>query len=236
MQITRPNTGTSPTDMSSQDLNRKYRLVCSCEKLEELAKVQSEGHVERVKQVKKEVGVLWQSAFDDSFHFGHANGLAPRRQRISLVNGPVLHIMNALERAVMFRSEKEKALRIMRAQVGSRRIVGVRFPSDDEAYQNLQEQLQKVHTARRDAGVSYTDEDLEEICQKSLSWATTERKTMKSFFQVKNPPSSGASIPPSASRNTGKLSSTGKRSAGSSAPTSAKKKTKTMLSYFAKKS
>jgi hypothetical protein len=182
------------------------------------------------------VGQLWDDAFVESNYFEHKNGLAPRLMKVALVNGPVLHIMSALEKAVQFHSEKDKALKIMRARVGGRRIVGIRFPLDERAYQTLQEELEKIQKARCDTGSSYIDEDLAPVCLKSEKWATEERKTMKSFFQVKSPPSTHWS----SGKNTVTAGPSNKRSSCLNKPSAAastvpRKKPNTMFSYFSKK-
>ena len=240
MQVTRPNTGTNLTDKSTWDLRQTYRLTLSCDKIRELS---SEEQGESIKEnvfikMSKKISSMWKLAFKESDSFKHENGLAPRRQRVSLVNGPVLHILPALENVVRFRSEKEKALKIMRAQVGSRRIVGVRFPSDDEALEKLLLELDTIRKARRNAGKTFTDEALAPICPKTMSWATTKRKTMKSFFKVtsassttNNTTTKKSSAKPPPSNNKG-----GKRTFSPSLSSAKKPKTAmTMTSYFAKK-
>jgi hypothetical protein len=189
-------------------------------------------------EMSKKISSMWKLAFKESNSFKHENGLAPRRQRVSLVNGPVLHILPALENVVRFRSEKEKALKIMRAQVGSRRIVGVRFPSDAEALEKLLLELDTIRQTRRNAGKTFTDEALAPICPKTMSWATTKRKTMKSFFKVTSASKttnntttkkSSAKVPP--------LNNKGRKRYFPPSLSSAKKSktTMTMTSYFAKK-
>ena len=238
MQITRPNTGLNLNDKSSKDLRQKYRLLLSCDKLQELSLEAKPTSKESAKEnedpqhlvsVSKKVESLWKAAFKESDSFKHENGLAPRRQRVRLVNGPVLHILPALESVVRFRSEKEKALKIMRAQVESRRIVGVRFPSDSDALEKLLAELDTIQKARKNAGKSFTDEPLAPIDQKTMAWATTERKTMKSFFKV-----TSASNPTPAKPANGKRSSSMSVTPASSAK-KPKQSTKTMMSYFAKK-
>jgi hypothetical protein len=242
MQITRPNTGTNLTDMETKELERKYTLICSCKMMkevfdEEVAKADTKATepidlVGIVNRTSKEAGILWKAAFKESNYFGHMNGLAPRRVIVSLVNGPVLHILSAMEKAVQFRSEKEKSLKIMRAQVDNRRIVGVRFPHDEEACQKLKDELDRIGQARRDAGSTYTDEELDPVCTKSQAWATTKPKTIKSFFQVKTPTSVSFAAGGTPKSNGPSLPA--KRPAVTSL-TSSGKKTKTMMSYFAKK-
>ncbi|KAL3935629.1 MAG: hypothetical protein SGARI_002896, partial [Bacillariaceae sp.] len=235
MQISRPNTGTSGYDMSTRDLRSKYRLACSCEVLKSLSSQESsQSPMEAVKETNKDVAKLWEESYDNTYFFEQKSGLAPRRVRVALVNGPVLHILPALERAVQFRSDKDKSLKIMRAWVGSRRIVGVRFPHDDDATQKLQEELDKIIKARKDAGTSYSDEDMEPMCAKSQKWATAERKTMKSFFAVKSAPA-GGKLNNSSNKKPATASTTTKRSAPSSSSSSAKKKTKSMMSFFSVK-
>ncbi|KAG7374783.1 RNA methylase [Nitzschia inconspicua] len=232
MQVSRPNTGTSTADMSTNDLQKKYYLACSCSVLKVAMDDFSKNPVEIVKSTKKLVAYMWESAYEESFHFLPKHGLAPRRVKVALVNGPVLHILSALEKAVMFRTAKDKSLKIMRAQVGNRRIVGVRFPHDDDAHQKLQDELEKIRNARQNAEKSYTDEDLESVCPKSQQWTTAERKTITSFFKV-TPSSSIAKINSRANTKPNMLPA--KRGSASSMISSSTKKTKTMISFFGKK-
>ncbi|KAG7349049.1 RNA methylase [Nitzschia inconspicua] len=232
MQVSRPNTGTSTADMSTNDLQKKYYLACSCSVLKVAMNDSSKSPVEIVKSTKKLVAHMWESAYEESFHFLPKHGLAPRRVKVALVNGPVLHILSALEKSVMFRTAKDKSLKIMRAQVGNRRIVGVRFPHDDDAYQKLQDELEKIRNARHNAEKSYTDEDLEPVCPKSQQWTTAERKTITSFFKVA-PSSSIAKINSRANTKPNMLPA--KRGYASSMISSSTKKTKTMMSFFGKK-
>ena len=220
MQIIRPNTGANITDKSTRDLRQTYRLALSCEKIKELVSesVQQNDDAKRFVNVSKKISSMWKLAFKESDSFKHENGLAPRRQKVSLVHGPVLHILPSLENVVRFRSEKEKALKIMRAQVGTRRIVGVRFPSDAETLEKLRLELDTIRTARTTAGKTFTDEALSPVCPKTTSWATTERKTMKSFFKV---------TPPSAKSVTNTPTNAGKKHISSNTPMSRK-----MNSFF----
>jgi hypothetical protein len=244
MQITRPNTGANLTDKSTRDLRHAYRLALGCDKIRELLSKEEQTKEsakenedpQRFIEISKKISSMWKQAFKESDSFKHENGLAPRRQKVSLVNGPVLHILPALETVVRFRSEKERALKIMRAQVGSRRIVGVRFPSDSDALEKLLVELDAVHKARRNAGKTFTDEALAPICPKTMSWATTKRKTMKSFFKVTSTPTAA----PATKYNSTKAPQTSQRKKRTvSVPLSSRKKPKsttmTMTSFFAKK-
>jgi hypothetical protein len=233
MQVTRPNTGATIVDMSTADLQKKYNLACSCKVLKGIAKDCSKSLVDIVKSSNKLVGQLWEAAFNESYHFQSKNGLAPRRVKVTLVNGPVLHILSALEKVVMFRSNKDKSLKIMRAQVGSRRIVGVRFPHDDETTQQLEEELEKIRKARSNTGRLYTDEDLEPLCVKSQQWATAERKTITSFFKVQTVAEKIINNDSNDIKTNRSASLPAKRSR--SAPlASTSKKSKTMQSFFSK--
>jgi len=188
MSIIRPNTG-SGSEMSTQDLKRKYRLLCSVHPLGNCwIKNEHEGAgslLTIIEEQSKEVADRWRDAFEESNHYIHHNGLAPRRIKVALVTGPVLHVLPALEKAVEMRSETARGLKIMRAQVNDRRLVGVRFPTDDDAIAKLRAEITTLLNARSQSGKTFVDEELAPICRKSREWATTERKTMKSFFAVK---------------------------------------------------
>lgn len=235
MKLTRPNTGTIMTDKTTQELRHTYRLAFSCEKLYELLSEPSmtdeavKSPIQIIEGENAQLSRLWERAFKESDSYKSEKGLAPRHQKVSLVNGPVLHILPVLEKSVQFFSGKDKALKIMRAQVGSRRIVGMRFPSGSDAIEKLRSELDKINKARSNTGKSFTDEALAPICTKTMKWATTKRKTMKSFFEVasfnnlkKNTHSQIVKSIVGEKRRALNLSSSGK-------------KAKTMMSYFGKK-
>jgi hypothetical protein len=207
MVVTRPNTGTNPCEMPSRELNAKYRLAFSCEKLRELLDKNETGpaSIEQyreslsdiVNQANPQVAKQWSLAFEESNYFEHKNGLAPRRTKVGLVTGAVLHVLPTLEKVVIFRSTKEKSLKIMRAEVPSsphstRRLVGIRFPTDDDAIQKLEVEMALISKAHTAAGGAFHDEPIGQICQKSTKWATTEQRTMKSFFKVVSKDPSGS--------------------------------------------
>jgi hypothetical protein len=148
-----------------------------------------------------------------------------------------------MEKAVSLRSDKDRALRIMRATINGRRIVVVRFPLLKETLDKLQSELA---TKQKDRSVqaSFSDEALAPICPKSQQWATAERKTMKSFFKVthKGSPSttttatrSSGISPGAGSKNTSmKPNVATKRgnSISNSIDPSINKKTKSIASFF----
>ena len=240
MKLTRPNTGTIMTDKTTQELRHTYRLAFSCEKLYELLSMTDEAVKSPIQIIEGEnaqLSRLWERAFKESDSYKSEKGLAPRHQKVSLVNGPVLHILPVLEKSVQFFSGKDKALKIMRAQVGSRRIVGMRFPSGSDAIEKLRSELDKINKARSNTGKSFTDEALAPICTKTMKWATTKRKTMKSFFEV-------ASFSNTSSSSNGKnlKNNTNNKIVNSIVGekrralnlSSSRKKAKTMMSYFGK--
>eukprot|EP00980_Cylindrotheca_fusiformis_P021383 scaffold8259_cov143-Cylindrotheca_fusiformis.AAC.1 len=199
MVVTRPNTGTNPCEMPSRDLKVKYRLVFSCEEFRRLLHTTESDH-ETVGQetlslpnaignANPQLTKQWNSAFAESNFFEHKNGLAPRLSRVGLITGAVLHILPTLEKIVILRTSKERSLRIMRAEVplspnSTRQLVGVRFPTDDDALQRLELEMALFLKAQAVSGGAFHDEALGQVCQSSTKWATTAPKTMQSFFKV----------------------------------------------------
>jgi hypothetical protein len=57
--------------------------------------------VEIITKESPQVVRLWNAAFEESTHFSHQNGLAPRHSELGLVMGAMLHILPALEKAVV---------------------------------------------------------------------------------------------------------------------------------------
>ena len=64
------------------------------------------------------------------------------------------------------------------------RIVGIKYPINPTALERLHKGMAEVTAARKDSlgSPSFVDEGLAPVDAKAMSWATTERKTMKSFF------------------------------------------------------
>ncbi|CAJ1959811.1 unnamed protein product [Cylindrotheca closterium] len=250
MIITRPNTGTNPCEMKTRDLRQKYHLVLGCEALrKELDKQDAAEQAQTenapnsltdvVKQANRNVGFQWELAFDDSNHFEHKNGLAPRRSELGLVTGAVLHVLRTLEKVVIFKGKSEKTLKVMRAEVetspkSTHRLVGVCFPLDDESMKRLDTEMDDLRKKHLAIGKVFHDEAIGKVCQKSKEWATTEPKTMRSFFQVvpKRPAGSLANVPIKLPAPSGK----GKRSPEQRLkPVVPKKKPKAITAFFSKK-
>ena len=107
------------------------------------------------------------------------------------MTGAVLHVLPTLEKVVSFRSSRDRALKILRAEIpislnSTRQLVGVHFPIDDGATDKLLDEMQKLEATYEMVGTVYSDEALSPICPKSRRWATSKRKTMKNFFEVKS--------------------------------------------------
>ena len=178
----------------------------------------------RVKLPK--VASMWDEAYNSSNQSEHNAGLAPRHSSIGLITGAVLHILPALEKAVSFvRNAQQRALRVMRVEITGtgQRVVGIRFPTDDAAIGKLMETMKEVSAARKGSRdtPSYVDDGFSPIDEKAMTWATTERKTMKSFFGTAAP---RASAP---SRSSSTLS---RSSQGSTASASSKRKQPSFVS------
>lgn len=226
MVIGRPNTGFA-AEMNTQELKRKYNILLACDSIGPSDDV-STTNVELVRQSNPKVVDLWEDAFENSNNFSHQNGLAPRRGEVALITGPSLHILSALEKAVIHCGDKDRALKIMRAQVGDRRIVGVRFPADEKVIQQLQVAIGTLFNNRKNTDEAFVDEELSPVCEKSRQWATSERKTIKSFFAVKSDPTTRAQSTAPTPLTNGK-----KRNASKSAKTApSNKKSKSITSFF----
>ena len=166
------------------------------------------------------VASMWDEAYNASDYSEHNAGLAPRRSEMGLITGAVLHILPALEKAVSFvRNAQQRALRVMRVEITGtgQRVVGIRFPTDDAAIGKLMETMKDVSAARKGSRdtPSYVDDGFSPIDEKAKTWATTERKTMKSFFGT------------AASRSSSTLS---RSSQGSTASASSKRKQPSFVS------
>ncbi|KAL9178650.1 hypothetical protein ACHAXT_001988 [Thalassiosira profunda] len=222
MIITRPNTGKNPCEMPSSELRYKYNLLVSSSDLldhvrsvngEELSDADGEEKSEKdtaqpqdaVSIVRSKwgnaVADLWDDAYENSNYMDHRDGLAPRISEMGLITGAVLHILPALEKAVQFMTANQRALRVMRVELSDtgQRIVGIKFPCTEEALGRLDLGMKEIANARQGSldTPSYVDEPFAAIDEKAKKYATTERKTMKSFFgaaAAKAPSKSSSSL------------------------------------------
>ena len=229
MIITRPNTGKNPCEMPSQDVRYKYRpLASSSDMLAHLRSMKEDTEEEEKKSetddtetqdavsiIRSKYGSsadLWDDAYDNSNFKDHRDGLAPRISEIGLITGAVLHILPSLEKAVQFMPTGQRSLRVMRVELSDsgQRIVGIKFPASTEALERLMVGMKEVNQARQGSldSPSYIDEPCSPIDDQAKAWATTERKTMKSFFGAAASASSGAG---SKSGISGSTKSSGKR-------------------------
>merc|ERR1712194_265567 len=204
----------------------------------------------------RKVADLWDEAYDSSNFIDHNNGLAPRISEIGLIAGAVLHILPSLEKAVQFMPLNQRSLRVMRVEISDsgQKIVGIKFPVTQEAIGRLLTGMKEVANARQGSlgsSPSYIDTPFSPIDEKAMAWATTEKKTMKSFFSAA---SSSTSDRPVNSNGSGGTSKSGgrkdrtsftpllqntskKKQASTSAKRPAKKvKTANISSFFGKKS
>ena len=217
MVITRANTGRNPVEMPSKELHYKYDLLVSSDDiahhLHSLKDKESDTDCEEqksdgadtpvdatviVRENWKHVAALWDEAYDKSNFMEHNDGLAPRISEIGLITGAVLHVLPALEKAVQVMSSVQRSLRVMRVETDSgRRIVGIKFPVTHDSIERLMVNMTGVSNARQGLISSFVDEPFRPISEKAMKWATTERKTMKSFFGVASSrPSSVAPLKP----------------------------------------
>ena len=253
MVITRPNTGKNPCEMTSKDLRYKYDLLVSSEDIvhhlrakdseesdadSEEKKSDNDGHrahdnITIVREKWKKVAGLWDEAYEKSNFMNHNDGLAPRISEIGLITGAVLHVLPALEKAVQVMSSAQRSLRVMRVETDNgRRIVGIKFPVTHDAIERLMVNMNAVSSAREGLRSSFVDEPFSPISEKAMTWATTERKTMKSFFGAATKPSSStaASKPKNA-----KGSNEKKRNQVTTKSQTKKAKTSNISSFFVKK-
>ena len=207
MIVSRPNTGKNPCEMASRDLRYKYNLLVSSsdllhqlhpigdndessvaeeEKNDKETAEQPSDPLSKIRAAYPKVAKMWDEAYESSNATDHRQGLAPRISHIGLITGAVLHILPALEKAVLFLRHTQRSLRVMRVELtgSGQRIVGIKFPINEEAVARLMTVMKEVSSARQGSldSPSYVDQTFSPIDQKAMTWATTERKTMKSFF------------------------------------------------------
>jgi hypothetical protein len=205
MVISRPNTEKNPCEMASQELRYKYKLLVSSADLiqsiidETFSHTDGEEKMEKVRAHSREamdvvrekwgstVADLWDDAYENSNFADHHDGLAPRISEVGLITGAVLHILPALEKAVQFMPQSQRSLRVIRVELSDsgQRLVGIKFPVSNEAIVRLMTGMKEVFVARQDSfgSPSFVDEAFSPVDKKTMSWATSERKTMKSFFE-----------------------------------------------------
>ena len=93
----------------------------------------------------------------------------------------------------------QRSLRVMRVEISDsgKKIVGIKFPTTQEAIGRLMAGMKEVANARQGSlgsSPSYVDTSFSPIDEKAMTWATTEKKTMKSFFSTASSKSSGGSV------------------------------------------
>ena len=204
MVISRPNTGKNPIEMPSQEMRFKYKLLASSADMldsiddtnqadaDEKDNIKDDGNqsaneVLRIIRDKwSNIADLWDDAYDNSNFTDFHEGLAPRISEIALITGAVLHILPSLEKAVQFLPVSQRSLRVIRVELSDtgEKIVGIKFPVSDEAIVRLLAGMKEVANARQSSSnsPSFVDEPFSPVNEKSRIWATSERKTMKSFF------------------------------------------------------
>lgn len=267
MIISRPNTGKNPCEMSSRDLRFKYDKIVTCRELmrllsdeetggesESSEEPNTEGAINVVRKKQTNLARLWDDAYAESEHDRHHMGLAPRISQIGLVTGAVLHVLPALEKATQFMVQSKKALKVMRVQLtdSSGQVwIGIKFPLEEEAVDKLMKILAELSATRASGSsgaLSFREESFAPVDAKASTWATTERKTMKSFFGVKtstpkttsggtkrkDPPSSTSITPtPPPQKKAAKKPASHKQS--SAVTTKKKTGTASISSFFSKK-
>ena len=264
MIISRPNTGKNPCEMPSEEMRYKYKLLVSSEQIlkhlqsakngdpmsdddgeekSEKDMLQPKDAMSIVRSKWSNVADLWDDAFDNSNFKDHNDGLAPRISEIGLITGAVLHILPSLEKAVQFMPQSQRSLRVMRVELSDsgQRIVGIKFPVSDEAIKRLMTGMAEVANARQGSldSPSFVDEPFSQIDEKARTWATTEKKTMKSFFAVasKAPAksSSGEGKRKVSSDSATSSSVSEKKQKPNTSKNQSAKKTANISSFFAKK-
>mmetsp|Transcript_31465 Transcript_31465/g.46405 ORF Transcript_31465/g.46405 Transcript_31465/m.46405 type:complete len:1291 (+) Transcript_31465:79-3951(+) len=191
MVLTRPNTGTNPYEKSTADLEKRYKLVASVDDVKNIMNdTRSKEDLMTVLEEKYPMfWKLWNDTFVESNNVGLENGLAPRCSKLGIVTGAVLHCLPALEQSVATRKLAERSLKIIRVETSTnvQRMVGMRYPVDNEALINLRCTMQTLTAARAGGdgaakGGIFIDEMPGPIQGKSVEWISSPPKTMKSFF------------------------------------------------------
>ena len=185
MLLTRPNTGHTTQEKTRYDLQSQYNCVATIEELRELKSKDNKTLAEVFSSEYPRCSVLWSSTYEESNMFEPNRGLAPRKQEFGLVVGACMHVLPALVRAVDKRGKKDKSLRVNRISEtgdGKAKFVGIRFPIDVEARELLDNALGVLMKARSGRGRLFRDEEFARVDEKSVLWATKERKNIVSFF------------------------------------------------------
>jgi len=142
---------------------------------------------------------------------------------------------------VQFMPTSQRSLRVMRVELSDsgQRIVGIKFPVSEEAIARLMQGMDEVAKARQASSsdsTSFVDEPYAPIDEKARTFATTERKTMLSFFSAATSKSSGSTGSGSGKRKsthvTPKAASSDKKQKSNSMN---KKKEASLTSFFGKK-
>ena len=204
MILTRPNTGTNPYEMATADLLQKYNLVASIDDINDLMQSsQSEDGIysaplvmERTKEEFNSFYKIWNSVYETSNKFEGELGLAPRRSKLGIISGAVLHCLPALEKALVLRRLSERSLKVIRVESSNtgKRSVGFKIPVDVEALVSIRSTMATLKEAR--SGIAFNqliiDEHPGNVQPKSVSWLSQPPKTMRSFFNTISSSSNGS--------------------------------------------
>jgi len=183
----RPNTGTNPIGIPSADLLRKYKIVESIDDIKSTIEhnVNISAFIGVMQKKHTSFRTLWNKLYNASNSFEGEAGIAPRKSKLVLITGAVLHCLLALEKVVATRKLSERVLKVVRVEISSsgERIVGVKFPADTDAKQSLYKALKDLEASRaRLLKYIYIDEQPDCIQSKSVMWLKSEPKTLLSFF------------------------------------------------------
>ena len=195
MIITRPNTGRNPCEMTTADLRKKYDRVLSIDELRNLMPentltLPTMSNILKRNQKCSHFSTIWEDIYVATNNI-QDQGLAPRRSKLSLVTGSVLHCLPALQKSVAHMSRiADRSLRIIRVEVTKTKspLVGMKFPANDEAIQNLRSIIEKLEKARTENGDiekpnAFSDEKISTVNARSVTWISTKPATMKCFFK-----------------------------------------------------
>jgi hypothetical protein len=103
MVVIRPNTGRTGQELSTKELHERFRFVKGLKDVTPewgLGKEEGEGQTEVRSADELAYVKMWQTIYDNADSFDKMGMYAPRKSKVGLVHGSVMHVFPSLDKAV----------------------------------------------------------------------------------------------------------------------------------------
>jgi len=181
MVAVRPNTGRTGQEFGTVELLGRYQLVRKLQGT--VSSWTGEGD-----KNEKEFVARWSEIYQASDSFEKLAKYPSRKRRVGIVHGSVMSVFPALTKAVANAVlKKDRALKVVRVDVGGKKVIGVEFPTDKLG--DLEAALVDINNVRKvketgGQAQKLFQEGMDAVNSKMLSKAVTKPKTILSFFSA----------------------------------------------------